>query len=282
MRLSLLILLDLTIGAFAFNLALPTSHRYSTLQATITASVPNRFSREDGLSIVDTSLLPSEDYGERIKRGKDAQGLDSSTAVSANDPRLMLTYGEFPTHSTDALIDLALLHVPPIDGTLEMLDLGSGCGRLVCYFALTRGTREQPWSVHGLEISDMLTNVALQAVAAGANEKLFNENVATDSGQNSLALHLGAAEDLTEVLGRAHLIFAYCTVFKTNGFSEELGAMILDRQWSELLANSCRKGCVVITTDRALDPQHGWELLDRLDVDNREVMGSTGYIQVLR
>ena len=58
--------------------------------------------------------------------------------------------------------------------------------------------------------------------------------------------------------------------------------MNLDRQWSELLANSCRKGCVVITTDRALDPQHGWELLDRLDVDNREVMGSTGYIQVLR
>jgi hypothetical protein len=58
--------------------------------------------------------------------------------------------------------------------------------------------------------------------------------------------------------------------------------MNLDRQWSELLANSCRKGCVVIAiTDRALYPRLGWELLGRLDVDNREVMGSKGYIQVL-
>jgi hypothetical protein len=38
----------------------------------------------------------------------------------------------------------------------------------------------------------------------------------------------------------------------------------------------------MITTDRVLDPRHGWLFLDRLDVDNREVMGSTGYIQVLR
>eukprot|EP00549_Striatella_unipunctata_P017543 CAMPEP_0118708104 /NCGR_PEP_ID=MMETSP0800-20121206/21662_1 /TAXON_ID=210618 ORGANISM="Striatella unipunctata, Strain CCMP2910" /NCGR_SAMPLE_ID=MMETSP0800 /ASSEMBLY_ACC=CAM_ASM_000638 /LENGTH=53 /DNA_ID=CAMNT_0006611181 /DNA_START=14 /DNA_END=175 /DNA_ORIENTATION=+ len=34
-------------------------------------------------------------------------------------------------------------------------------------------------------------------------------------------------------------------------------------------------------TDRILDPSYGWELKDRLDVPNPEVMGSTGYIQVL-
>lgn len=254
----------------------------------IAASVSNRFSREEGLSIVDSSLFCLEDYGNRIRYGREAQGLEPSLVVTANDPRMFRTYGEFPAHSTDELVDLALPHVinaqNNADGKpIEMLDLGSGCGRLVFYFALTRGTLQKPWSLHGIEISDILHEVALGAMGNAFNEKLFVERTEPHhNGQNCVSLHLGAAEDMVEVFGKVQLIFSYSTVFKTNGFSQELCAMILDREWSELLANSCQKGCVVITTDRALDPRHGWELLDRLDVDNREVAGSTGFVQVLR
>lgn len=77
-------------------------------------------------------------------------------------------------------------------------------------------------------------------------------------------------------------VFAYSTAWETNGFSEQLGAMIIGQEWSGLLALSCPNGCVVVTTDRALDPHYGWHLVERLDVDNREVMGSTGYVQVLK
>lgn len=272
----LVALLNLTIEVLSLPIALRA--------AKISASVPNRLSREEGLAVVNNCLLSLDEYWARVTAAKDAQGFALSTVILGDDPRLCFSYGEFPTHSTDALIDLALTHVPPNEGTVEMLDLGSGCGRLVCYFALTRGTLEQPWSVQGVEISSTLTDIASHAVMTGMSQNLFikNDDGTDMRGHNTLALHLGAAEDLTDVISHADLIFAYCTTFKTDGFSEELGAMILDQQWSQLLANSCRKGCVVITTDRVLDPRHGWQLLDRLDVDNREVMGSTGYIQVLR
>ena len=272
----LVALLNLTIEVLSLPIALRA--------AKISASVLNRLSREEGLAVVNNCLLTLDEYWARVTAAKDAQGFALSTVILGDDPRLCFSYGEFPTQSTDALIDLALTHVPPIEGTVEMLDLGSGCGRLVCYFALTRGTLEQPWSVQGVEISSTLTDIASRAVMTGMSQNLFikNDDGTDMHGHNTLALHLGAAEDLADVISHADLIFAYCTTFKTDGFSEELGAMILDQQWSQLLANSCRKGCVVITTDRVLDPRHGWQLLDRLDVDNREVMGSTGYIQVLR
>ena len=67
-----------------------------------------------------------------------------------------------------------------------------------------------------------------------------------------------------------------------DGFSVDLGAMILGREWSETLADLCRDGTVAITTDRALDPEYGWVLLSRTEVTNPEVFGSTGYVQVLR
>ena len=253
------------------------------LQAIATsATVPKRLSKLDGLSVVNTRLLPSNEYGERVAAAKNAQGFDPTKLIIGDDPRLCFSYGEFPTDSTDQLLDLALTYLQGPEGTVEMLDLGSGCGRLACYLALTRGTPSQPWSIHGLEICEVLTDVAVHAVNAGVRENFFTQLKSTCADCNRLTLHLGAAKDLTEIIGKAHLIFTYCSTFKTNGFSREIGAMILDPHFSELLATSCRQGCVVVTTDRVLDPLYGWELLNRFDVDNREVMGSTGYIQVLR
>lgn len=138
-------------------------------------------------------------------------------------------------------------------------------------------------SITSIEISELLHSVASEAVTLGIQNNLLDYGTnEIDDKRNCLALYHGAAQDLKDILGQMDLIFAYSTVWKTCGFSEKLGAMILDQEWSELLASSCRPGCVVITTDRALDPHFGWELVQRLDVANREVMGSTGYIQILR
>jgi hypothetical protein len=246
------------------------------------ARVLNRLSREDAQHVVDTTLLPIDQYGSRVKASKDSQGFDPMELIVGSDPRLCFSYGEFPIHSTDALIDLALNYIPPFHSRVKLLDLGSGCARLVCYFALTRGSKSQPWSVSGLEISEILSREAIRATTTGVSTKLLDLDSHKIDGYNHLSLYLGAAEDLRNVISRANIIFSYCSTFTTDHFSIELKAMILDRQWSELLANVCCNGCIVITTDRALDPAYGWELVDRLEVDNREVMGSIGYIQILR
>ena len=62
-----------------------------------------------------------------------------------------------------------------------------------------------------------------------------------------------------------------------------LGTMVLDSKWSRMLADRCPYGCVVVMANWALDPDHGWRLLgEGIDVANLYVMGSTGYVQVLR
>lgn len=246
---------------------------------TASASISQTLSRQEGQALMDSTLLPSTEYGNRIESGGNAQGLPTSVSVSPNDPRMFLTYGEFPLFSLDELLDLAL---PRVSGTcIRMLDVGSGCGRLALYVALTRGTPEQPWHVHGIEISPILHQKALQALSIGYREGSFTD-YQEESATSSIHLHVGAAEEWTEVLQCTNLVFLYSTAFPTSGFSEEWGAMLLGQEWSGLLSKECPIGCVVVTTDRALDPNDGWNLVDQLDVENREVMGSTGYIHVLR
>jgi hypothetical protein len=97
---------------------------------------------------------------------------------------------------------------------------------------------------------------------------------------NSFALNLGAADDYVSLFQHADIIFAYSTAFSATQFSPELGALVMDREWSELLGQSCSSGCVAITTDRALDPAYGWVLVDRMDVENPDVFGTTGFVHV--
>jgi hypothetical protein len=269
---------------FVFALHVSPDHSiYSSLSGP-TVSVPTRYSREQGLEIVNRFILPSAQYGDRIELGRQAQGLDASDLVTAQDPILSFSYGEFPTHSTDQLLDLALQYAKhQHDRPMELLDLGSGCGRLVSYWGLTRGTDDLPWHVHGVEISELLHHAAVRALQRGLADQHFVEKPSTQTvGQNNtITLHLGAAENVKPIIHQAQLIFAYSTTWDTVGFSQDEQAMILDRHWSELLATTCRKGCIVITTDRILDPLCGWRVVEKLDVDNAEVFGSTGYIQVL-
>jgi hypothetical protein len=292
----------LLIAANAFTVV-PTCMRHRNLirastatnmfpaeKMTVSASITQTLSRQEGQALMDNTLLPSTEYGNRIKTGGDAQGLLSTcVAVSPNDPRMVLTYGEFPLVSLDELLDRSLPLI--VNGSrsgnttcIHMLDVGSGCGRLALYVALTRGgtPEQQPWQVHGIEISPMLHQIALRALSKGYQEGSFTDYQEKSVLLSSIHLHLGAVEEWTQVLQCTNLVFLYSTAFPTTRFSEEWGAMILGQEWSGLLSKTCPTGCVVVTTDRALDPDDGWDLVDRLDVENREVMGSTGYIHVLR
>lgn len=212
-------------------------------------------------------------------------------------------------------------------GNPIMVDLGSGCGRLVLYAALTRGSaainrgfenenggRENVvWDVHGIEIGTQLHSLAVNSLRRGVDEGLFSmdsfdggidgDSVSRVSFHNGNALLVddpyfaqqNAQDDYCDVndsrknsvkstLSHAKLLFAYSTVWETDSmqpFHPDMQAMILSPKWSETLASLCPRGCVAITTDRALNPEHGWRLVDRMDVENPSVWGSTGYISIL-
>ena len=89
---------------------------------------------------------------------------------------------------------------------------------------------------------------------------------------------------IQSLLSKTDVLFAYSTVWETNSaqpFNPELQAMILSPKWSQTLATICSNGCVAITTDRALNLEDGWRLVDGMDVENPSVWGSVGYISVL-
>lgn len=251
--------------------------------STFACFVPEKLSRKDGRRMMDETVMPLDEYDARMVYGRDAQKLESSTIVTASDPRMKYTYGEFPMSSLDELVDLALTHSTRCLGKNEitMVDLGSGCGRLVLYSAMTRGTEDKvSWTVHGIEISDVLHDEGLRASLVGLDNSIFQQETPDVSANtNKFVLHRGPAQDFALLFQQADIVFAYSTVFDTVGFDPSLGAMVMSREWNELL--KCSPGAIVITTDRCLDPAYGWKLLDRLDVENREVMGSTGYIQIL-
>jgi hypothetical protein len=280
--------------------------------ATMTATT-----RDDASQIIDTALYPTNKYNERTRVARDAQFSvtnpliivdDSYSAnadariISAADPRLTFTYDEFPMQSMDELVDLAIqefkLHHSNNGGgdnikPKTFVDLGSGCGRLVLYAALA----DNPiaWeTVHGIELSQGLHDIGLKAIDVGIEQGNFlqsttstaagYETTTTTSAATStgIQLHRGLASDCANILSQADVVFIYSTVLETTGFNVDLGAMVLSEEWSLMLAQACKDDCIVITTDRALDPQHGWDLLHRRDVANPKLLGTTGYISKLR
>lgn len=251
-------------------------------------------SRSDAESVIGDLLFPDCEHAERLDLGRDAQNIVPGAPVRANDPRMAYTYGEFPLSSCDELVDIAIRAQENREGSSNrrrtLVDLGSGAGRLVLYLALTRGATENSrYDVHGIEISDLLHGLAMKSLERGAEAGYFVTKAEAGSSLRTVQLHLGPAESMAKVLEDADVIFAYSTVWPTSesedtadGFNVELGALVLGKEWSRMLAEYCRPGCAVVTTDRALDPAYGWHIVDRRDVDNPEVFGSTGYVHILR
>jgi hypothetical protein len=287
---------------------------------TTTTTTTATLSRIEAAQLIQQQLLPQSDYGARVTMGRNelfksttgSNDDDDAVVLSGNDPLLSFSYGEFPLSSLDFVLDQALEILaaasndnpsrpcPGTDaGTLNMLDLGSGCGRLCLYLALTRGPH---WQVHGIEVSNAFHRQALQAQQKAVDlgwlsVVMSNEETDDDDDEDSthhpreqqkqqmyssrLVLHHGLVEDFPQVLAQSHVIFCYSTAFTTcSSFRPDIGAMILSPMWTNLLTKHCQSNCIVITTDRALDPDAGWKLLRRIDhVPNPEVMDSTVFIQ---
>lgn len=266
------------------------------------------FTQNEAVNIIDSILFPIDQYKKRLKIARDAQfstglGVDkdsdesssfNNNVMSASDPRLSFTYDEFPVQSMDQLLELAIEEYKKSHSGQKpkvLVDLGSGCGRLVLHAAICEeknslGNNLMFDHIHGIEISEALHEIGVSALDIGMKQGYFakyNQDDGTENeGAPSVSLHLGDANDLSNILHQADIVFTYSTVFDTKCFDERLGAMILSDKWSNMLSNVCQNGCIVVTTDRALDPQHGWELQCSLDVENPKLFGTTGYISKLQ
>jgi len=274
----------------------PARHRSNSRDTSTSLRLTLTLTRTEAADVMNTLLMPTSEYDDRERVGGLAQfgtDVDVEQVISANDPRTSLTYAEFPLHSFDQLVDCALSHASSSSSLLSssssssppcLLDLGSGCARLVLYAALSR----PGCIVHGIEISELLHGKAMEALQRGMDHGYFltdDSDSTTTSTTSNIQLHCGPASDdsalLAHVWEEAHVVFCYSTVWPAPDFSISLQAMVLGPEWSHLLATVCRPGCIVITTDRVLNPLDGWVLLDRMDVDNPQLWGSTGYIQRL-
>ena len=185
--------------------------------------------REVAAEIIENDLFPSQELTKRSRAGREAQGIDSGTKVDATDPRLALTYGEFPMESFDTLVDRAMeiwnngsnTNEPILtdDKKMKLIDLGSGCGRLLLYAALSRcssSNHDTRVDVHGIEISELLHEFAVDMVQRAIEMGLLtshddhsSDKVDGDNHNSILKLHLGAAEECAHVLEDADIIFAY-------------------------------------------------------------------------
>jgi len=312
-------------------------HQRTQMSTTLCMSSSSFATRNDysldrptAQQIVSDILCPPNEERSRTNAGMEAFGQDRHSKVITNDdPRNEYTYGEFPFDSFDLLVDRAIEYM---DETIiatqqqqqqqqqekeeksggnqrkkkkKMVDVGSGCGRLVLYAGLTRSDN---WDVTGIEIGQQLHLLAVNSLQRGINEDLFKsgdvvvDNNASSSAEESsqLTFYNGNVlpgkdpyfqntqsdnDTIQSILSQANLLFAYSTVWETDSaqsFNPDIGAMVLSSKWSQTLASTCQNGVVAITTDRVLNPDDGWKLLDRMDVDNPSVWGSVGYISMLQ
>ena len=242
-------------------------------------------------TVLDQHILPL--YDERAKLGRDeylppppgsSSSRKSSTgssqaAVRNSDTRLDQTYGEFPLDSLDLLLTQAL-HEQKQQQTSSSLscsqdqtvvDVGSGCGRLVLYMGLTR----PQWMLHGVEISPPLHQVALESHQRAATAGYLND----DQQGHKIQFHLGSAAEYAAILQKASIVFMYSTAFPSRGFSTASGTLVLASEWNDLLAATVSSDCIVITTDKSLDER--FEIVSRIDVPG-ELFDCTGFLHRLR
>jgi len=282
---------------------------YSSQQtSTIKAIINKSYSRQEAKDMVANTLCPPNEERDRSTAGMEAYGEQSSSseiAITNDDPRTEYTFDQFPLDSFDILVDRALDFVDDDDGDGEcrtLVDLGSGCGRLCFYAALTRGgmceNKTRRWNVNGVEIGSKLHSLAVKSLERGINNGWFDESSNKDCPSSSqIAFLNGNAlqtddpyyktdthinNNIQSLLSKANILFCYSTVWEAEtDFNPEISAMLLHEKWSKSLANACSNGCLAVTTDRALNPIHGWKLVERIDVRNPSVWGSTGYISIL-
>ena len=174
-------------------------------------------------------------YGETSSEWRNLIAMDSRMELAEDLPPLIesedLIYGEFGISSFFEVIDDAMEHAT-LDSPQKVVDLGSGCGRLV--LALAR--RRPKTHCIGMEYQRRLHDIGERALAVSKFE-----NATLVCGD------LHDANALANVLAGCVLCFVYSTAM----FAEDDGQDIAARL-SDALFPACDPGALVITTDRKL------------------------------
>lgn len=209
-----------------------------------------------------------------------ADGYEMRNAASRKDgywpyvsrkekPPTALVYGEFPLPFFHRVLERACMHGGYLDGNQRseatFADLGSGTGRLVLWAAAT----EQWKRCVGVELLSSLHEAAVAKLTEAQSDSCALSPLPTAE----IELYEGSWED-DSLLAWSELdvCFAYTTAFD-HGSDGRLHA------FSEALAPTLRRGCIVCTTDYQLSPASGFELLEQLDGPNEGVGGtSVAYI----
>ena len=239
--------------------------------------------RDEVRQFLDTVVYPTSDYGRRSQLNQQdvlqpkSMSQSSSLSWSANDPQLSYTYGEFPWSSLDAILDALeeqepIIQQPQQRRRLHFCDVGSGCGRLCLYLAMTR----PHWHVWGMEASQALHDEAIQAIyraqrAAPWIRILPNQDQDTDETKqinkqqqqhddqqsspcSRLTLQCGTLQQVAaEWLPQCDFVFCYATALASPGFCPSVAGMALPTDWTELYTRFITKpGALVLTIDRVL------------------------------
>ena len=108
------------------------------------------------------------------------------------------------------------------------------------YLAMTVASRNRNnndcWNIHGIEISNLLHEQAIDYLKKAVEQNLFSFSSSDSDESTSLSLHLGAAEEFSNIFGQVDIVFAYSTAFSAKSFSPEIGTLLLDPEWSGLLS----------------------------------------------
>ena len=279
--------------------------------------------RPNAMNLIDTIVLPTTEKGYRMN-------LNSQDIVS--DDRIDVdssTYGEFSLTSLDIILDRITQEIINVNDAmdsntdtgaakgqnkpLKIIDIGSGCGRLVLYMAITQQQRLRQYCdqivVMGIEQSNALHDESIRATERLLQQFTIINN--SKNGNNSttqmqqeqaeglhctnteIRLYCGSAQDFMNEIHTADIIICYSTAFSSGHFLPSISALLLSEEWNTILTpptvvsstdplTLSSKMLYCVTMDKALDPSRGWIMMDRITVPNPEIgVDSMAFLQQL-
>jgi hypothetical protein len=131
---------------------------------------------------------------------------------------------------------------------LKVIDIGSGCGRLVLYMAMKRSI--QYHEIIGIEQMECYYNESIVATKRllqhfdKNGHKTINRNndgtpdqLQADSttSTTSIALYCGYASNYLCQIHSADIVICYSIAFLSSYFSEAISALILCNEWNTIL-----------------------------------------------
>jgi hypothetical protein len=205
--------------------------------------------------VLDSYVLPVSEKGYRMNLFVPVS--DNNDAFVYDDS----TYGEFPLSSLDIVLDRVeeLICTENLNSNvnqrrrrLKVVDIGSGCGRLVLYMAMTRSI--QYHEIIGIEQMECYYNESIVATKRllqhldnnghktincnnnGTHEQLqADSTTTTTTSTTSIALYCGYASNYLCQIHSADIIICYSTAFSSSYFSEAISALILSNEWNTIL-----------------------------------------------